>query len=93
MGIPDYWIKLLKSKENEKWEMSELWKTLTNRRYQEANIAYVESHNQSIVGDKTMAFRLMDSEMYGYISKEKRNLTIDRGLALHKLIRLLNSPL
>lgn len=91
MGIPDYWIKLVKSKKDQQWQMSELWEILTNRRYKEANISYVESHDQSIVGDKTMAFRLMDSEMYWSMSKEKRNFTIDRGLALHKMIRLITA--
>ena len=91
MGIPDYWIKLLKHQQDEEWNMGELWNTLTNRRYREANISYVESHDQGLVGDKTIAFWLMDSEMYWSMSKEKRNLVIDRGLALHKMLRLITA--
>lgn len=91
MGIPDFWIKLLKHKQDEQWNMHELWSTLSNRRYGEANIAYAESHDQALVGDKTLAFWLMDAEMYWSMAKDKRNLTIDRGLALHKMIRLLTA--
>ena len=91
MGVPDYWIKLLKHKRDEDWNIHELWDTLTNRRYGEANIAYAESHDQALVGDKTLAFWLMDSEMYWSMSKDKRNHVIDRGIALHKMIRLVTA--
>ena len=62
--------------------------TLENRRYKEKTIAYAESHDQALVGDKTLAFWLMDKEMYDYMSIFKP-LTpiIERGIALHKMIR------
>lgn len=90
MAIPDMWIKLLKHKSDEDWNMGNIVHTLTNRRYGEKTIAYAESHDQALVGDKTIAFWLMDKEMYTNMS----NLTamtpvIARGLALHKMIRLL----
>lgn len=88
MGIPDYWIKLLKHKSDEEWNIHEMWGTLTNRRYGEKTIAYAESHDQALVGDKTLAFWLMDKEMYFNMHITSQHTTIDRGLALHKLIRL-----
>ncbi|MFY0608672.1 MAG: alpha amylase C-terminal domain-containing protein [Cyclobacteriaceae bacterium] len=88
MGIPDYWIKLLKHKQDEEWNIHEMWDTLTNRRYGERTIAYAESHDQALVGDKSIAFWLMDKEMYTHMSKATESLIIDRGIALHKLIRL-----
>ncbi len=88
MGLPDYWIKLLKEKKDEEWSVGDMWHTLTNRRYGEPNIAYAESHDQALVGDKTIAFRLMDAEMYTHMSCESESLIIDRGMALHKMIRL-----
>lgn len=91
MGIPDYWIKLLKHKKDEEWSMEELWNTLTNRRFGEANIAYAESHDQALVGDKTLAFWLMDAEMYWSMTKAKENMIIDRGIAMHKMIRLITA--
>ena len=88
MGLPDYWIKLLKEKKDEEWSVGDMWYTLTNRRYGEANIAYAESHDQALVGDKTIAFRLMDAEMYTHMSCNTPSMVIDRGMALHKMIRL-----
>jgi len=87
MGIPDYWIKLLKEKSDEDWEIHEMWHVLTNRRYKEKTIAYAESHDQALVGDKTLAFWLMDKEMYFHMMKNDSNFVIDRGIALHKMIR------
>ncbi|MGJ8694784.1 MAG: alpha-amylase family glycosyl hydrolase [Verrucomicrobiaceae bacterium] len=89
MGLPDYWIKLLKHTPDEHWNMDELWDVLTNRKYGEANIAYAESHDQALVGDKTLAFHLMDEEMYWHMGRDTESLGIDRGIALHKIIRLL----
>lgn len=89
MGIPDFWIKVLKEKRDEDWSMGEVFHTLTNRRAHEDHIAYAESHDQAMVGDKTLAFRLMDAEMYTHMSKSTPSLVVDRGIALHKLIRLL----
>ena len=88
MGIPDYWIKLLKHKKDEDWNPEEIWGVMTNRRYGEANIAYAESHDQALVGDKTIAFRLMDQEMYWHMGTNDHHEVIERGVALHKMIRL-----
>ena len=88
MGLPDYWIKLLKEKKDEEWSVGDIWYTLINRRYGEPNIAYAESHDQALVGDKTIAFRLMDAEMYTHMSCDMQSAVIDRGIALHKMIRL-----
>ncbi len=88
MGIPDYWIKLLKHSRDEDWDVGELWGVLANRRYQEATIAYAESHDQALVGDKTLAFWLMDKEMYWHMNKSDPHSVIERGIALHKLIRM-----
>lgn len=88
MGIPDYWIKLLKHSRDEEWDIGELWGMLANRRHGEATIAYAESHDQALVGDKTLAFWLMDQEMYWHMGKDDAHPAIERGIALHKLIRL-----
>lgn len=93
MGIPDYWIKLLKHTRDEDWNIYEMWGVLTNRRYLEKTIAYAESHDQALVGDKTLAFWLMDKDMYFHMSVDDPNLVIDRGIALHKLIRLITISL
>ena len=87
MGIPDYWIKILKHKPDEEWDMREMWNVLSNRRYKEKTIAYAESHDQALVGDKTIAFWLMDKEMYFHMHIDDSNLIIDRGIALHKMLR------
>lgn len=90
MAIPDMWIKLLKHKSDDEWDFNNIVFTLTNRRHGEKSIAYCESHDQALVGDKTMAFWLMDKEMYTNMS-DLTVLTpiISRGIALHKMIRLL----
>jgi 1,4-alpha-glucan branching enzyme len=88
MGIPDYWIKLIKERADENWNVSELFGELTGRRANEKTIAYAESHDQALVGDKTIIFRLLDKEMYWFMNKDSQNLIIDRGIALHKMIRL-----
>jgi 1,4-alpha-glucan branching enzyme len=93
MGIPDYWIKLLKEYTDEQWNIQDIWYTLQNRRSDEKTIAYCESHDQALVGDKTIAFRLMDKEMYFHMSESDQNLAIDRGIALHKIIRLITIAL
>lgn len=93
MGIPDYWIKLLKHSSDDDWNIHEIWDVLINRRYKEKTIAYAESHDQALVGDKTLAFWLMDKEMYWHMSKEDDNIIIERGIALHKMIRLITASL
>lgn len=93
MGIPDFWIRYLKEKKDEDWDIHEMWNMMVNRRYKEKTIAYAESHDQAIVGDKTIAFRLMDKEMYFHMRKDDPNPIIDRGMALHKMIRLFSISL
>ncbi|KAF9185660.1 alpha-1,4-glucan branching enzyme [Haplosporangium sp. Z 11] len=94
MAIPDMWIKLLKEKADDQWDMGNIAFTLTNRRYMEPSIAYCESHDQALVGDKTIAFWLMDKEMYTHMSVlTELTPIIDRGLALHKMIRLVTHSL
>jgi 1,4-alpha-glucan branching enzyme len=88
MGTPDYWIKTLKEKPDEQWNVSEIYYELTRRRDDEKTISYSESHDQALVGDKTIVFRLMDKEMYEAMNIDNENLVVERGIALHKLIRL-----
>lgn len=88
MAIPDYWIKVLKEKKDEDWSISELWTLLTDRLPGVGTIAYCESHDQALVGDQTIAFRLMQSEIYYKMNKKDESFGIDRGIALHKMIRL-----
>jgi 1,4-alpha-glucan branching enzyme len=93
MGVPDYWIKILKERRDEEWELARLFDTLLDRRHREKHIGYAESHDQALVGDKTIAFRLMDKEMYWHMSRSSEHPVIDRGLSLHKLIRLITFSL
>ena len=93
MGVPDLWIKTLKESTDEAWDMFKLWYELTGRRPQEKTIGYAESHDQALVGDKTLMFRLCDAEMYTSMSKDTPSIVIDRGIALHKMIRLVTSSL
>lgn len=88
MGIPDYWIKTLKHVRDEDWNVAEIWRELTNRRAEEKTINYCESHDQALVGDKTIMFWLADKEMYWHMGIRDHNIIIDRAMALHKLIRL-----
>ena len=93
MGVPDLFIKLIKEYSDESWDMYKLWYELNSRRPKEKNIGYCESHDQALVGDKTIIFRLCDAEMYGNMSKNSQSLIIDRGIALHKMIRLITASL
>jgi len=94
MAVPDMWIKLLKHKQDDEWDLGNIVHTLTNRRHSEKSIAYCESHDQALVGDKTLAFWLMDKEMYTHMSDlTPMTPIIARGLALHKMIRLLTHSL
>lgn len=88
MGIPDYWIKTLKEKKDEDWHPTSIYWELTNRRPDEKTISYVESHDQALVGDKTVIFRLIDDQMYWHMTKGDDNAAVNRGIALHKMIRL-----
>jgi len=93
MGVPDMWIKMLKECQDEYWDMHKIWYELTGRRPQEKNIGYCESHDQALVGDKTIMFRLCDAEMYTHMNKFGGSMIVDRGIALHKMIRLLTASL
>lgn len=93
MGVPDYWIKLLKHQRDEGWQLAQVFSTMLNRRHGEKHIGYAESHDQALVGDKTIAFWLMDKEMYWHMNRASHSPVIDRGLALHKLIRLITFSL
>ncbi len=88
MGIPDYWIKLLKEQPDEQWDIHQLYQTILDRKFDDKTVAYAESHDQALVGDKTIAFRLMDKEMYYNMSVSDQHPVVDRGIALHKMIRL-----
>ncbi|MBQ0078683.1 MAG: alpha amylase C-terminal domain-containing protein [Eubacterium sp.] len=89
MGLPDLWIKYVKDRKEEDWNLGELWKQMTFRNA--GTIAYVESHDQALVGDKTMMFRLADAAMYTDMDKACHTLVIDRAVALHKMIRLITA--
>ncbi|CDE07111.1 putative uncharacterized protein [Prevotella sp. CAG:485] len=89
MGIPDYWIKLIKEKKDEQWLPSSIYYELINRRKDEKTVSYCESHDQALVGDKTIIFRLADQEMYWHMMVGDNNYAIERAMALHKMIRLI----
>lgn len=91
MGIPDYWIKTLKERKDEDWHPTSIFWELTNRRSDEKTISYVESHDQALVGDKTVIFRLIDKEMYWHMMVGDTNPMVTRGIALHKMIRLVTA--
>ncbi|MBX9189850.1 1,4-alpha-glucan-branching enzyme [Bacteroides sp. K03] len=91
MNIPDYWIKTIKEKIDEDWKPSSMFWEVTNRRQDEKTISYAESHDQALVGDKTIIFRLIDADMYWHMQKGDENYTVNRGIALHKMIRLLTA--
>ena len=91
MNIPDYWIKIIKEKVDEEWKPSSMFWEVTNRRKDEKTISYAESHDQALVGDKTIIFRLIDSDMYWHFKKGDENERVHRGIALHKMIRLLTA--
>ncbi len=91
MNIPDYWIKTIKELKDEDWKPSSMFWELTNRRADEKTISYAESHDQALVGDKTIVFRLIDADMYWHFKKGDENFMVNRGIALHKMIRLLTA--
>ncbi len=94
MSVPDKWIELLKEHKDEDWNMGNICYTLTNRRFNEKHITYSESHDQSIVGDKTISMWLFGPEIYTNMSIHKPStIVIDRGIALHKIIRLITFAL
>lgn len=93
MGLPDFWFRTVQERRDEDWDMWALWHELTNRRADERTISYVESHDQAIVGSKTMVFELMDAAMYTSMRVTDEDALIDRGMALHKMICLITLAL
>ena len=91
MNIPDYWIKIIKELRDEDWKPSSMFWEVKNRRADEKTISYCESHDQALVGDKTIIFRLIDADMYWHFKKGDENYAVERGIALHKMIRLLTA--
>lgn len=89
MGTPDYWIKTIKERRDEDWNVGEIFFELTNHRADEGSIGYCESHDQALVGDQTLIFRLINKEIYEHMGVHDQNLVVDRGMALHKMIRLI----
>ncbi len=88
MGLPDMWVRTVKERKDEFWDIQQMWGDMCLRRPGENTVAYVESHDQALVGDKTMIFRLADAAMYTDMRKDCHNMVIDRAIALHKMIRL-----
>ena len=88
MNVPDYWIKTIKECRDEDWKPSSIFWEVTNRRADEKTISYAESHDQALVGDKTIMFRLSDADMYWHVRRGEENGAVHRGIALHKMIRL-----
>ena len=91
MGVADHWIKWIKELKDEDWSTGAIWWELTGKRAEERTISYAECHDQALVGDKTIIFRLMDKEMYFAMNNESQNDMVERGIALHKLIRLVTA--
>ena len=91
MNLPDYWIKTIKEKRDEDWKPSSIFWEVKNRRPDEKTISYCESHDQALVGDKTIIFRLVDADMYWHFKKGDENGNVQRGIALHKMIRLVTA--
>lgn len=91
MGIPDFFIKYIKEVPDEHWKVGHIFWQLTNRRSDERAVSYAESHDQALVGDKTIIFRLVDADMYWHFEQSSRTLAVSRGVALHKMIRLITA--
>lgn len=89
MGVPDYWIRLVKDYTDEDWPIGHLWFELNNRRKDEKTIGYAESHDQALVGDQTLIFRMIGQDMYNHMAIYDDNWRVARGVALHKMIRLI----
>lgn len=88
MGVPDFWIKMIKEVSDDDWDVGTIFHELTSKRLDEKVVSYAESHDQALVGDKTIIFRLVDKEMYFSMRKDQQNMLVERGIALHKMIRL-----
>ena len=93
MGVPDMWIKLTKDVKDEYWEMGNIYYELTRHRAGEKQVSYCESHDQALVGDKTLIFRMADAAMYTDMDNAVHTPVIDRAIALHKMIRFITLTL
>jgi 1,4-alpha-glucan branching enzyme len=89
MGVPDYWIKIIKEVKDENWHVGEIFNRLKDKRENEKTVSYSESHDQALVGDKTIIFRLADKDMYDFMAVDKLTMNVERAVALHKMIRLI----
>ena len=88
MGEPDFWFRLAEKVRDDDWPMGGIFYELTNKRAEEKVVSYVESHDQALVGGKTFFFQCVDKEIYFGMRTDQQNITIDRGIALHKMARL-----
>ncbi len=93
MGLPDLWIKMIKEVPMEDWNVFLLWHELTGGRPGEDAICYAESHDQALVGDKTIMFRLADAEMYDGMVRTYHSPRMDSAIDYHKLIRFATAVL
>ncbi len=93
MGMPDLWIRLVKEQRQEDWDMGRIWNELTGGRPGEKAIGYVESHDQCLVGDQTLLFRMAGAEMYGGMGKTYHTPSMDRAIDMHKVIRFVTCTL
>lgn len=91
MNIPDFWIKYIKEVKFEDWKVGHIFWEVTNRRSDERTVSYAESHDQALVGDKTIIFRLIDADMYWHMKRGDETLLVTRGVAMHKMIRLVTA--
>lgn len=89
MAMPDYWIRILKDETDEEWNLDEMWDIMTSRLRGVGTVAYAESHDQAMVGDKSLSMHLIDGAIYDSMHLGSQNLTVERGMALHKMIRLM----
>ena len=94
MKICDKWKHFLMNLKDEEWNMGDIVYTLTNRRYNEKHISYCESHDQSFIGNYSLSSLLFSSERFWNMSiNSPETIVIGRGIALHKMIRLLSFAL
>jgi 1,4-alpha-glucan branching enzyme len=57
MAIADKWVEVMEEWiDDHQWDLGNLVFCMENRRYNEKCISYAESHDQALVGSKTLAF-------------------------------------
>lgn len=93
MGVADFWTKMVKECPDEYWSPGEIFFRLTDKRPEEQVISYAECHDQAMVGDQTFLSRMVGAEIYTSMRKDLATLTVERAVALHKIIRLLTFSL